>query len=186
MAGAARLDHEGVQAILNLVAAAVPGLRPQNIAIVDSRGDLLARAGEPVDAAGAALTTEELRHATELRLSRAVEEMLERSLGPGQVRAEAAVRMNFDQVNETQESYDPDGQVTRSTQTVEPTSKTTEANGTVTVQNNLPNADAGNSRRRLAGGAAGRNHQLRDQQDRPHADPRATADRPHQPGGDGG
>ena len=35
MAGAARLDREGVQAILNLVAAAVPGLRPQNIAIVD-------------------------------------------------------------------------------------------------------------------------------------------------------
>ena len=48
MAGAGRLDREGIQAILNLVAAAVPGLRPQNIAIVDSRGDLLARAGEPV------------------------------------------------------------------------------------------------------------------------------------------
>ncbi len=143
MAGAARLDHEGVQAILNLVAAAVPGLRPQNIAIVDSRGDLLARAGEPVDAAGAALSTEELRHATELRISRAVEEMLESSLGPGKVRAEATVRMNFDKINETHESYDPDGQVTRSTQTVNSTSKSTEANATVSVQNNLPNADAG-------------------------------------------
>jgi flagellar M-ring protein FliF len=145
MVGAARLDHEGVQAILNLVAAAVPGLRPQNIAVVDSRGNLLARAGEPVDAAGAALSTEELRHATELRISRAVEEMLERSLGPGKVRAEAAVRMNFDKVNETHESYDPDGQVTRSTQSVNSTSKSTEANGTVSVQNNLPNADAGST-----------------------------------------
>jgi flagellar M-ring protein FliF len=145
MVGAARLDHEGVQAILNLVAAAVPGLRPQNIAIVDSRGDLLARAGEPVDAAGAALSTEELRHATELRIARAVEEMLEQSLGPGKVRAEATVRMNFDRINETHESYDPDGQVTRSTQTVNSTSKSTEANGTVSVQNNLPNADAGNT-----------------------------------------
>jgi flagellar M-ring protein FliF len=143
MVGAARLDREGVQAILNLVAAAVPGLRPQNIAIVDSRGNLLARAGEPVDAAGAALSTEELRHATELRIARAVEEMLERSLGSGKVRAEAAVRMNFDRINETKESYDPDGQVTRSTQTVNSNSKSTEANGTVSVQNNLPNADAG-------------------------------------------
>jgi flagellar M-ring protein FliF len=143
MVGAARLDHEGVQAILNLVAAAVPGLRPQNIAIVDSRGDLLARAGEPVDGSGAALSTEELRRATELRLSRAVEEMLEQSLGPGKVRAEAAVRMNFDKINETHESYDPDGQVTRSTQTVNSTNKSTEANSTVSVQNNLPNADAG-------------------------------------------
>jgi flagellar M-ring protein FliF len=145
MVGATRLDHEGVQAILNLVAAAVPGLRPQNIAIVDSRGNLLARAGEPVDAAGAALSKEELRHATELRIARAVEEMLEQSLGPGKVRAEAAVRMNFDRINETHESYDPDGQVTRSTQTVNSTSKSTEANGTVSVQNNLPNADAGNT-----------------------------------------
>ncbi len=145
MVGAQRLDHEGVQAILNLVAAAVPGLRPQNIAIVDSRGDLLARAGEPVDAAGAALSTEELRHAIELRISRAVEDMLESSLGPGKVRAEATVQMNFDKVNETHESFDPDGQVTRSTQTVNSTSKSTEANSTVSVQNNLPNADAGNA-----------------------------------------
>src|SRR5208283_2468109 len=39
----------------------------------------------------------------------------------------------------------PDGQVTRSTQTVDSKSKTTEANNTVTAQNNLPNADAGTS-----------------------------------------
>jgi flagellar M-ring protein FliF len=125
------------------VAAAVPGLRPQNIAIVDSRGDLLARAGEPVGPTATALSTEEVRHATELRLARAVEEMLERSLGAGHVRAEAAVRMSFDRLNETQEHYDPDGQVTRSSQNVTSTSKSTEPTGTVTVQNNLPNADAG-------------------------------------------
>jgi flagellar M-ring protein FliF len=142
-AGVGRIDREGVQAILNLVAAAVPGLRPQNIAIVDSRGDLLARAGEPVGQAAAALTTEEVRRGTELRLSRAVEEMLERSLGAGHVRAEASVRMSFDKLNQTEERYDPDGQVTRSTQTVNSNSKTTEASSAVSVQNNLPNADAG-------------------------------------------
>ncbi len=143
MAGAQRLDREGVQAILNLVAAAVPGLKPQNIAVIDARGDLLARAGQPTGPAAAALSTEEIRRATELRLSRAVEDMLERSLGPGRVRAEAAVRMSFDRLNETKESFDPDGQVTRSSQTVTSNSKTTEQNGTVSVQNNLPNADAG-------------------------------------------
>ena len=40
MAGATRLDREGVQAVLNLVAAAVPGLKPRDIAIVDSRGEV--------------------------------------------------------------------------------------------------------------------------------------------------
>jgi flagellar M-ring protein FliF len=143
MAGPARLDREGVQSIVNLVAAAVPGLRPNNISIVDSRGDLLARAGEPVGPTATALSTEEVRRATEVRLARAVEEMLERSFGAGHVRAEAAVRMSFDRLNQTEERYDPDGQVTRSSQTVTSNSKNTEPNGTVTVQNNLPNADAG-------------------------------------------
>ncbi len=143
MAGAARLDREAVQSILNLVAAAVPGLRPQNVAIADARGDLLARAGQPVEQAAAALTTEEVRRNSELRLSRAVEEMLERSLGAGHVRAEASVRMSFDKLNQTEERYDPDGQVTRSTQSVTSNSKSMEPAGTVSVQNNLPNADAG-------------------------------------------
>ena len=143
MAGVGRLDREGTQAILNLVAAAVPGLRPQNIAIVDSRGDLLARAGEPVGPTATAMSTEEVRRGTELRLARAVEEMLERSLGAGRVRAEAAVRMSFDRLNQTEERYDPDGQVTRSSQTVTNNSKNTASTGAVTVQNNLPNADAG-------------------------------------------
>ncbi len=143
MVGQNRLDQEGVQAILNLVAAAVPGLRPQNISVVDSRGDLLARAGQPVTQMTAALSSEEVRRTTELRLSRAVEEMLERSLGPGRVRAETTVRMNFDRVNETQERFDPEGQVARSTQSVTQNSKSTEPSGTVSVQNNLPNADAG-------------------------------------------
>jgi len=145
MSGAAQLDREGIQAILNLVAAAVPGLRPKNIAVVDSRGDLLARAGEPTGPAAEGLSTEEVRHATETRLSRAVEEMLEKSLGQGKVRAEATVRMSFDQVKQTEETYNPDGQVTRSSQSVNTTSKTTEAAAAVTAQNNLPNADAGTS-----------------------------------------
>ncbi len=143
MAGAGRLDREGTQAVLNLTAAAVPGLRPQNIAVVDSRGNVLARAGEPLGPSAAAQGADELRRSTELRLARAVEEMLERSLGAGRVRVEAAVDMDYDQIRETQERYDPDGQVVRSQQSNTNNSKTTEANQTVSVQNNLPNADAG-------------------------------------------
>jgi flagellar M-ring protein FliF len=153
MAGAGRLDNQSIQAILNLVAAAVPGLRPQNIAIADSGGNLLARAGEPIGPTATALSTEEVRQATEQRLSRSVEEMLEHSLGAGHVRAEAAIRMTFDRLNQTEERFDPDGQVTRSTQEVNSNSKSTEPNGTVTVQNNLPNADAG---RENAGSQEGR------------------------------
>jgi flagellar M-ring protein FliF len=145
MTGLNRMDKEGVQAVLNLVAAAVPGLKPQNVAIIDSRGTVLSRAGQPTGPDAAAQTEDEVRQATELRLSRAVEEMLERTVGPGKVRAEAAVEMDFDQTHETDERYDPDQQVVRSTQTVTDNSKTTEAANSVSVQNNLPNANAGNA-----------------------------------------
>lgn len=141
--GAARLDREAIQAIVNLVSGAVPGLRARNVSVVDSRGTLLARAGEAIGPAAAAMGAEEIRRATEMRLSRAVEEMLERSIGVGRVRAEASVQMDFDRVQETQEKFDPDGQVVRSTQTVTDNSKTTEQAAGVSVQNNLPNADAG-------------------------------------------
>ena len=143
MAGAARLDATGIQAILNLVASAVPGLRPQNIAVVDSRGTLLARAGKIAGDDSSDSPGDEIRRATERRLSSAVQEMLERSLGQGHVHAEAAVEMDYQQTKEVQESYNPDGQVVRSTQSVTDNNRTTEAPPAVTVQNNLPNANAG-------------------------------------------
>jgi flagellar M-ring protein FliF len=145
MNGAMRMDKESVQAVLNLVAASVPGLRPQNISIVDSRGELLARAGQPSGAVGTALSTDEVKRGIETRMARSVEEMLERTVGPGHVRADATVEMDFDQLRETQERFDPDGQVPRSTQSVSDNSKSTEGGEqTVSVQNNLPNAGAAN------------------------------------------
>jgi len=142
MAGSARLDAQGVQAVVNLVAAAVPGLKPQGISVIDSRGMVLARAGQPAGEDEAVTSGEEMRRATEAKLSRAIEDMLERTLGVGHVRAEAAVEMNFDHVNETTENYNPDQQVVRSTQTVTDKNKSTDGEKNVSVQNNLPNADA--------------------------------------------
>ncbi|WP_137124856.1 flagellar basal-body MS-ring/collar protein FliF [Roseomonas sp. HF4] len=139
MQGAQRLDREGVQAVLHLVATAVPGLRPQNVSIVDSRGALLARGGQALAGPAAAQSQEEVRRAQELRIARAVEEMLERSLGPGRVRAEATVEMDFDRVQTTEERFDPDNQVPRSQQSVQESSRGAEAQPT-TVQNNVPNA----------------------------------------------
>jgi flagellar M-ring protein FliF len=141
MQGAQRLDREGVQAVLHLVATAVPGLRPQNVSIVDSRGALLARGGQALAGPGMAQSQEEIRRGQELRIARAVEEMLERTLGPGRVRAEATVEMDFDRVQTTEERFDPDNQVPRSQQSVQESSRNAEGGGATTVQNNVPGAD---------------------------------------------
>jgi flagellar M-ring protein FliF len=141
MVGAQRLDREGVQAVLHLVSTAVPGLRPQNVSIVDSRGELLARGGQALSGPAAAQSADELRRTQELRLARAVEDLLERILGPGRVRAEAAVEMDFDRVQTVEERFDAENQVPRSTQSTTESNRTTEP-GNVSVANQLPGADA--------------------------------------------
>ncbi len=155
MQGAQRLDREGVQAVLHLVVAAVPGLRPQSVSIVDSRGELLARGGQPVNGSAGAATQEELRRAQEARLARAVEEMLERVVGPGRVRAEVAMDKDFDRVETREERFDPENQVARSTQSVNETSRSSEG-GNVSVANNLPGAEPG--------GGAGGNQESRQEE----------------------
>ncbi|MFT8242853.1 flagellar basal-body MS-ring/collar protein FliF [Roseomonas sp. BN140053] len=141
MQGGQRLDREGVQAVLHLVATAVPGLKPQAISVVDSRGELLARGGQALTGPTAAATLDEARRAQELRLSRGVEELLERTLGPGRVRVETTVEMDADRVQTTEERFDPENQVARSTQSNQEQSRSGEA-GNVSVANQLPGAEA--------------------------------------------
>ena len=144
MYGGRRLDRRQVQAVQHLVAAAVPGLSPARIALVDHQGRLLARGAEGEPEGAFATQAEELRHAYEARLKRTVEELLERSLGPGRVHAEINAEIDFDQVTTTEETFDPEGQVVRSTQTVEEETRLAERDDddAVSVGNNLPNAAA--------------------------------------------
>ncbi|MFC0384847.1 flagellar basal-body MS-ring/collar protein FliF [Muricoccus vinaceus] len=142
MQGVQRLDRDGVQAVLHLVATAVPGLQPRNVSIVDSRGELLARGGQALTGPAAAATQEEMRRAEGMRIGRALEEMLERSLGAGRVRAEATVDMDFDRVQTTEERFDPENQVPRSVQNSQEQSRGAEG-GNVSVANQLPGAEAG-------------------------------------------
>ncbi len=141
LVGNQSLAQEGIQAIINLMAGAVPDLRPENITVVDSHLHLLARAGDPEDVRTRSMLADDLSRTMGMRLSHAVEEMLERSLGAGHVHAEAAVRINFDKTNETLERFDPDSPVIRSTQNITSNNKTTDRAGPVSLQNNLPNAD---------------------------------------------
>jgi len=134
-----RLGKTQVGAIQHLVAAAVPGLHPGRVSIVDSEGNLLARGLEEGSGQTGGANNDELQVGYETRLSRSVEEMLERSLGAGKVRAEVHAEMDFDRVTTNSESYDPNGQVVRSTQTTSEQSDSNEAGEQpVTVANNLP------------------------------------------------
>ncbi|MBI3709911.1 MAG: flagellar M-ring protein FliF [Proteobacteria bacterium] len=145
--GANRLSPSQVKGIQYLVAAAVPSMKPTRVSILDDDGTLLARGqAEGEDPAAASGNSEEQRRAFEQRLARTIEELLERTAGPGKVRVEVSAQMDFDRIVTTTEAYDPEGQVVRSTQTVSESSDSAEGaqGGQVSASNNLPDAEAAN------------------------------------------
>ncbi|MFQ5763702.1 MAG: flagellar basal-body MS-ring/collar protein FliF [Rhodospirillales bacterium] len=144
MSGATRLGKEQVAAVQHMVAASVPGLVPNRVSIIDNKGKLLARGFEDEPGEMMAAKAEERKLAFERRVSRTIEELLEKTVGFGKVRAEVKAEMDFDRVSTTDTQFDPDGQVVRSTQSVEETTQSRDAEGTppVTVGTNLPDPNA--------------------------------------------
>ncbi len=134
------MSSSQVLAIQHLVAAAVPGLKPARISIVDGRGNLLARGTKDDDTPqAAARNSSEMRQAYENRLARKIETIIGRSLGMGKVRAQVTAAMDFDRITIAKEDYDPDRRVVRSIQTTEEKSveKNTTGNKPVTAGGNL-------------------------------------------------
>ncbi len=137
------LSGQQIVAVQHLVAAAVPGLEPQHVSIVDDRGNLLARGTDGADGTMGLSTAEEMRRNYELRVSQSLEDLLARTVGAGKVRAQISADMDFDRVTSTEELFDPNSQVARSSQLVEETSESNEDDGTdpISVANALPEAD---------------------------------------------
>lgn len=136
----AGLTRPQVKAIQNLAAAAVEGLKPQRVAIVDTQGELLSSsdAGDPQ--AGVAGSYDERAAAYEARLRTEVEDIVSRVVGPGKARVQVAANIDFNRVTQNFETYDPDGQVVRSTQTIEESSTNSEGQTSeaASVSQNLP------------------------------------------------
>jgi flagellar M-ring protein FliF len=144
----ARLSREQIYGIQNLVANAVPGLKVAHVSIIDTEANLLAGGDKDDTGAMDAAKDADQRRAYEERMNSAIEDMVGRIVGFNKVRAHVTADLNFDRVTQNQESYDPEGQVVRSTQTVDDKSNESGGGGSnagVTVQNNVPggNASAG-------------------------------------------
>ncbi len=114
--GNMELEKQQVAAIINLVAAAVPGLKASKVTVVDSFGRLLAKSEEEGSLGAAVSTTEEYRIAFENRIKSSIEGLIERTVGPGRVKAQVAADINFDRIVTNKETFDPEGQVVRSSQ----------------------------------------------------------------------
>jgi flagellar M-ring protein FliF len=153
MRGSQFLSKQEVAAISHLVATAVPGLKVDNVTIVDNRGKpLKLGASEEGNASAITDTAADYQHNIEERYKGILEDLLEKSIGVGKIKANVTAEINFDREVVNSEVYDPEGQVVRSKKTSEETDSETESSGSETsVTTNLPGSGAG------AGGANGKN-----------------------------
>lgn len=137
--GGSILSSEQILSVQSLVASAVPGMKPNNVSVMDSEGNLLARGGED-DETMLSVKAENMRQKYEQNMTRAIEDLVGRTVGFGNVRAVVTADLNFDRISENEEIYDPESQVVRSSQLVEENASETEPlDDSVSVENNLPN-----------------------------------------------
>ncbi|WP_286720029.1 flagellar basal-body MS-ring/collar protein FliF [Devosia sp. 63-57] len=129
-----------IRAIQHLVASAIEGLSPGRVSIVDDQGNLLASGTEQDEAGLISGQAAERTLGFENRLRTRVEDMLANVVGMGRARVEVTAELDFNRSTTTQETFDPEGQVVRSTQTREQQNVAGANNGQVTVANELPGA----------------------------------------------
>ncbi len=111
------LSKSKVEAVVNLVASAVKDLSPDNVTVVDSDGNVLSKKSGQ-DGKDSEIADEKLEYkvAYENNLAQQIQSMLERIVGSGKAIVRVSADMDFDQVNLSEETYDPDSQVVRSQQ----------------------------------------------------------------------
>ena len=110
------LNQQQLQGIINLVACAVEGLKPENVSIIDMEGGLLSK-GYDEDSVGSMSRRQfEYRRKIESSFEKQIQTMLEPVVGINNVVARVTAEIDLKQINITEEKFDPDNVVVRSEQ----------------------------------------------------------------------
>lgn len=124
LAGNNGISKRQVAGIAHLVAASVEGLKPGNIAIIDYDGNMLSSGREDDMVAGLSSSQLDVRKNVEEYLQEKSQSMLDGVLGPGRAIVRVTADLDFQQLERTSETYDPNAPSVRS----EERTKTTNSN----------------------------------------------------------
>ncbi len=106
------LSKSQLRAIVHLVASSVEGLKPENITVVDSYGDLLY--GGMDTAEGLSSAQLDVKRSVERYLEQKATSMLAGVLGPGKALVRVNADLDFTKIEKTEEKFDPESLVPRS------------------------------------------------------------------------
>lgn len=140
-AGGGRLEADQVNAIRHLVANAVQGLQPDQVAVVDNRGRTLSDALVQDPTLATASSQIRYREQVEEYFAKKVESMLVPVIGPGNAVVRVSAEIDTEATTTNSEKWNPDGQVVRSETQLDDTTNTTETRapgGAAGVTANVP------------------------------------------------
>lgn len=123
MQGGRQPPGETVRGIASLVAGSVGGLRPEHVTVVDSRGQAL-MTGDDGSLGGLSSRQLSVQREVEGYLEAKADRLLSSLVGAGNARIQVAAVVNFNKVERTTQSVDPERQVTASEQRAEVTPST--------------------------------------------------------------
>ncbi len=106
-----RLGQSQIQGITHLVASSVEGMDPENVIIVDEHGKMLAGGKTGYEKAHQTQTQQQMQSEMERKIEQKIISMLGNVVGHEKVSAKVSVEMDFTQVEQTEETYDPDATV---------------------------------------------------------------------------
>jgi flagellar M-ring protein FliF len=140
--GGRQLTGDQIQAIRNVVASSVPGLKPEKVTVTDTANRTLA-AGSGEEGFSAASATDS-KNATEAQLQSRILDIVEGVVGPGAAKVQVTADIDHSRSTTQEQKFDPDGQVVRSTSTngSEKTDTTGDPSGGTTATNNIPGGAA--------------------------------------------
>lgn len=101
------MDEGQISAVVHLVSSAVAGLPPGNVTLVDQSGRLLTQS----NTSGRDLNDAQLKYAADVegRVQRRIEAILSPIVGNGNVHAQVNAQIDFDNKEQTEEQYHPNG-----------------------------------------------------------------------------
>lgn len=111
------LDAQAVNSIRFLVANSVPGLKYNNVSVVDNNGNTLSANDEEGSFAAVSGNRLMAQRNLEIYLSHKVQGLLESVLGAGEAKVTLNADLDHSQVTGERETFDPTGQVARTTMT---------------------------------------------------------------------
>ncbi len=138
------LEPDAVNSIRNLVANAVQGLVPDQVAVVDNKGRVLSEDLKQDPTLASASSQMRYRQQIEDYLAKKVETMLAPVLGVGNAVVRVSAEIETEATTSMQERFDPDGQVVRTQTQTEDISNSTEqrSGGATGVAANTPEKPA--------------------------------------------